>query len=83
MSSSYTLELFRSGHFDHGYTGTNVDQKVWVDIRSGLGKFHRFGIGVAIREDFVWDLSYEEIKAYQEVLVALSVSAFLMKNPYQ
>lgn len=83
MSSSHTLELFRSRDLDHGYTGPNVDQKVWVDIRSGLGKFHRFGIGVAVREDFVWDLSYEEIKAYQELLVAVSVSAFPMKNPYQ
>lgn len=64
VCSTHTLEFFRAGHLDHGYTGSNVDQKVGVYVRSGLGKFHRFGIGITVGEDFVWYLGDEEIEAY-------------------
>lgn len=66
VCSTHTLEFFRAGHLDHGYTGSNVNQKVGVYVRSGLGKFHRFGIGIAVGEDFVRYLGDEEIEAYSE-----------------
>ena len=63
VSTPDTLELPWPGHLNHRDTGSNVDQQVRVDIRSGLGKSHRFGVRITVGEHFVRDLGDEKIKA--------------------
>lgn len=64
MSSAYTFELSGAGDLDHGHTGAYVDQQVRVNVRSGLGKLHWFGIGIAVSENLVGNFGDEEIETF-------------------
>jgi hypothetical protein len=64
VSSAYTLELSGAGDLDHGHTGPYVDQQVRVNVRSGLGKLHWFGIGIAVSKDFIGDFGDEKVETW-------------------
>jgi hypothetical protein len=54
--------LSGAGDLDHGDARPYIDKEVRVDVRSGLGKLHRFGIGIAVSEDLVGNFGDEEIE---------------------
>jgi hypothetical protein len=64
MGSPYTFKLSGAGDLNHGYTGPYIDQEVGVNVRSGLGKLHRFGIGIAVSEYLVGNFCDKEIETW-------------------
>jgi hypothetical protein len=64
MGSAYTFILSGTRDLDHGHTRPYIDQEVRVHIRSGLGKLHRFGIGIAVSEHLVGNFGDEEIETW-------------------
>jgi hypothetical protein len=64
MGSAYTFELSGTGDLDHGHTRPYIDKEVRVNVRSGLGKLHRFGIGITVSEHLVGNFGDEEIEAW-------------------
>jgi hypothetical protein len=65
MCTPDTLVLSGARHLDHGHAGPYVNQEIGINVRSGLGKLHRLGVGIAVGEHFVGNFGDEKVQAWR------------------